>query len=184
MKWSRPQPKFRKPRNSSGVVYMVFARRGQLAFERPAADLPNGTNRGLVPLGPVFFRAGHKDLTAGVLHPIEQRQKTSPPPGIQFSHDIVNQQNWRRSVNGGQVFSLGHFQGDGDRPLLPLAAKLLPRQTFHSSRSCRSSRCGPVTVNRRDLSRARLRDNSSAKSARTDGRYSNSSSSAVPAIRA
>ena len=54
----------------------------------------------------------------------QQRQKAAAPLQIQFAHHVVNQQNRRRAVDAGEKFRLRHFQRDGQRALLPLAAEL------------------------------------------------------------
>jgi hypothetical protein len=54
----------------------------------------------------------------------QQRQKSRPPFGVQFSHDVVDEQHGRRSVNGRKILGLRHLQSDGDGALLPFAAEL------------------------------------------------------------
>jgi hypothetical protein len=74
--------------------------------------------------GPVFFGAGHEDLAAGVVGAFEQGQQTAAAFHVEFAHDVVDQEDGRGAVETGEVFGLGHFQGDGERPFLAFAAVL------------------------------------------------------------
>lgn len=73
-------------------------------------------------LGPVFLGAGHEDLAVGAVGALEQGEKSAAALDVEFAHDVVDQQDRRRSVDAGEVFGLGHFQGDGEGALLAFAA--------------------------------------------------------------
>ncbi len=74
--------------------------------------------------GPVFLGAGHEYLPAGFPRLVQQGQETAAAFYIQFSHDIINQQDRCASVDAGEIFRLRHLQGDGQRTFLAFTAKL------------------------------------------------------------
>ncbi len=73
---------------------------------------------------PVFLGAGHEDLAAGPARVFEQRQQSAAALHVQFTHHIVNQQDWRAVMDAGEIFCLRHFQRDGQRAFLTFAAEL------------------------------------------------------------
>ena len=67
---------------------------------------------------PVLLRAGHEHLPAPFAALLQERKKTLSAFGVQFAHHIVNQQDRRCAVDGGDVLGLGHLEGDGDGAFL------------------------------------------------------------------
>ena len=74
--------------------------------------------------GPVFFGAGHEDLTAAAAGLLEQGEEAAAAFDIEFAHDVVDEEDGRRAVDAGEEFGLGHFEGDGEGAFLAFAAKL------------------------------------------------------------
>ena len=52
-------------------------------------------------LRPVRFRASHENLSPTTPCRIEQRQKTAPPAGVEFTHDIIDEQDRGGAVDAG-----------------------------------------------------------------------------------
>lgn len=61
---------------------------------------------------PAFLGAGHENLSprTGGIDPARTQILDAGHP---VHHDVVNQQDWRRTVDAGEVFRLGQFQGEG-----------------------------------------------------------------------
>ena len=74
--------------------------------------------------GPVFFGAGHEDLTAAAAGLFEQGEEAAAAFDVEFAHDVVDEEDGRGAVDAGKEFGLGHFEGDGEGALLAFAAEL------------------------------------------------------------
>src|SRR6476469_8944385 len=48
-------------------------------------------------LRPIFFGSGHKNLHARLMRPLEKREKSAASSHIDFTHDIIDEQNRRRA---------------------------------------------------------------------------------------
>src|SRR5213593_3448698 len=76
---------------------------------------------------PIFRSRSHEDLTPGVMNTLEQRKKGAATALIQLAHHIVDEQKWRCAMGRSEIFSLGHFQGYGQRTLLTFTSELRRR---------------------------------------------------------
>ena len=59
--------------------------------------------------GPILFGAGHKHLAVGAVNSLEERDKRGTPAGIEFAHDVVDEEDGRDSEMHGEIFGLGKF---------------------------------------------------------------------------
>jgi hypothetical protein len=87
------------------------------------ADVPADQSAGEF-AGPVFLGTGHENLASGVIGSIEERHETGASAGIEFAHDIIDEEDGRGTEEAGEVFGLGHFQGDGQGPFLAFAGEM------------------------------------------------------------
>jgi len=74
--------------------------------------------------GPVFFGAGHEDLAVGGVNTAKEGEEAGAAVAVEFAHDVVNEEDGGGAVDGGEVFGLGDFKGDGGGALLAFAAVL------------------------------------------------------------
>ena len=52
------------------------------------------------------------------------RQETGPAFGVEFAHDVINQQHGRGAMDGAEIFGLSHFERNHQGALLAFAAEL------------------------------------------------------------
>lgn len=71
--------------------------------------------------GPVFLGTGHEDLATGVVGAIEEGHKTGATVGVEFAHDIVDEEDGGGTEEAGEVLGLGHFASDGEGAFLAFA---------------------------------------------------------------
>ena len=67
---------------------------------------------------------GHEHLATRCVRFFQQRQKGAPAGGVQFAHNVINQQQWRSAVDTGEIFGLRQLERNGQRALLAFAGKL------------------------------------------------------------
>ena len=61
---------------------------------------------------PVFLGGGHERLSAGAVVSLQQGQEACAAFEVEFTHDIVDQQDGRDAMDAGDVFRLCHLQGE------------------------------------------------------------------------
>jgi len=81
--------------------------------------------------GPVLCGAGHEHLAAGAAGLVQQGQQAGAAAGVEFTHDVVDQQDGRGAVDAGEVFRLRHLQGEGEGSFLPFAGECGRRLAVH-----------------------------------------------------
>lgn len=89
-------------------------------MEAGGADFPADQAAGEF-AGPVFLGTGHEDLASGVFRAVEEGHESGAAVGVEFAHNIVDEEDGGGAEEAGEVFGLGHFQSDGEGTFLAFA---------------------------------------------------------------
>src|ERR1041385_5497686 len=115
------EPRFR-PRHEfapkCGVVDRRSSRLQTAPSDEPAPSFPRQSFR------PVLLGGRHKYLALGVVSAFDERQKPAASLQVKLSHDIVDEEHRRGSIDAGEVFGLGHLESNRGGPFLAFAAEL------------------------------------------------------------